>query len=1499
MATSSVRQPGLHAGEERYQMLELNKRLESYLGHVKLLEEENHLLWGEIQALRRSQDSGSGRQTQEENLRLARREVQAVWMEKDRAELEVSKLLEEMEELNAQRRRVKEAQTETKRRLEESRRELEDERRSQIWLTEQAAHLEQEVLLQEKVHQEDVAALRSSYAVCRPVPVVRQETQALKLQGLGEQYSQQAAQAWQEAADAYQRKVAQMEENLEQARAHMAHVTQEKREKQLQVQDLAKDLTSMNAKRELLETSVVQLRDRQHQELQYLQTQVQALEAEKVEVGVQIADLLEDRRSLLQMKMSLGLEVATYRALLDAEGMRAGQSAYRTSARTASFSDALTKPRGTHTGSQVSHQFSSLLTTTSRSLTSSKAKPMSSTPSWMPPRIPPQEIPEKTRATVEKDVCISEETGKQGGSATATPHPGSSLLFDLQDANEEVCYAAGASVSPAPPPDQSTLGEEDEVLPEGHAEATEVMYSGDESTLLSSSAGFMSSPLQTPESEYFPNLHSHTQTGKCFEDEEETEVSTEMAQISHAPTFPGDETENDPVVLEEKDAVTKTELVSDGIIEHKTQDIRTDTVSSEFIRHVETTNEVASSLFEQTTWHSTHAFNHTEKSSDILTWADEQEIVSHLPTEESLNRPDEIRKESTDKWEGIERIDVEEKTEVAGSGPGVWDEDDAVTEMHTEENRTDVWEGMERREDVEELTDVLCSGPEVWDGHDADTAPREDVNETAAVERNVEESKEAEVITGVEEDMMTMMEEDVRDENFANTGKDTMTQDSFAPEVDLHESVEHPEDTAESGLGPDGTVEHPEDTAGSGLGPDGTVEHPEDTAESGLGPDGTVEHPEDTAGSGLGPDGTVEHPEDTAGSGLGPDGPVEHPEDTAESGLGPDDKDFGLVEENAEDERRDSDDEASVNISASWRTDPGEVDSYTQENTLADTSPLIHYRSDEETDANTQISHVGVSEPSDSEEERERHDGVGQWSQTASKRFDTMEDLSEEPEMDHPDHTTPDRSIQTVEEGPEILTGTLDEADSEETVPLAAEGLESESDFVDRPVNVQMDDALVECSESDLQDNCEERSGHGEKTEEEDNHVLLVEKQKEGSSEYDPSESFSNETCEITEQKNVPAKHPGSGEDDTDNKEDPKMGSFTETESEGEGVNFESFPIVTNAPLPETFDEQALVEEPCEVEPTYLDVFLPETAMSKEHTHPQEEKKEQSDLPVFPDITDDLSSHSELSRQPDSQTNMAMLDQEESNSSGDESPNSSRCSQYLIQTGTSVQLPLAGLLEEVMNSGVGENSCEDYITPQTKQEENRGTENKAEEEDAMEDSRRHSEVKDMVQSDEGIGASDTTVEKRGVTTMDDEASDMIDIFQGKILSEDPLIKEKVDDPHGFFTSSIQDSAWSSLSFETSATNNPAEPENVSHDIHPDQSVMFEDWGEVGTLPPANGKPEQEMGISLTQSDGEKEKEEELRIPKTNQVQCADVREGEAVQSDVSTDDGDSWSSGEE
>lgn len=256
-------------------MLNLNRRLETYLSRVKVLEEENALLAKEIHVMRRNhQGASTRRKGLEEELRQARLEVDAVWRDRVLTELEVGKLTEELQALDLQRHREAEAQVTAKTKMEQSRKELEEEQRAQIWLKEKVRQLEQEMQLLIQTHQEDVLHLEATLthsSARMPHTLAQRDNQAANLRQLEHEYSQKATRAWQEAAEAYQGQLTRLEESLNQARSRLTQVDQEKRESQLRLQALEKEITSAQDVRLHLEKTAAQQRDRHSQDIQQLQ----------------------------------------------------------------------------------------------------------------------------------------------------------------------------------------------------------------------------------------------------------------------------------------------------------------------------------------------------------------------------------------------------------------------------------------------------------------------------------------------------------------------------------------------------------------------------------------------------------------------------------------------------------------------------------------------------------------------------------------------------------------------------------------------------------------------------------------------------------------------------------------------------------------------------------------------------------------------------------------------------------------------------------------------------------------------------------------------------------------------------------------------------------------------------------------------------------------------------------------------------------------------------
>uniref|UniRef100_UPI0037E721ED nestin n=1 Tax=Semicossyphus pulcher TaxID=241346 RepID=UPI0037E721ED len=435
-------------GEEKHQMLNLNRRLESYLSRVKVLEEENALLAKEIQALRCSNHGAlTRRKGLEEELHHARLEVDAAWRDRVYTEFEIGRLSEQLQALDLQRQREAQAQVEAKTKLEKSRKELEEEQRAQIWLREKVSQLEHEMRHLIQTHEEDVAQLEATLSVSRssvPPTLAHRGNQMPNLLELGHEFSQQATRAWQEAAEAYQGQLARLEDSLNQARYRLTQVGQEKLESQLKLQALEKEIASAHDIRMHLEKNVAQQGHRYSQEVQELQEHLEGLEAEREELGQQIERILLENRGLLQAKMSLGLEVATYRALLDNESVRGD-----TSDRNITITDAVFSPRGVKKNYQT--QLSSSHKTTSslsvRGITGTGQKAITETPIWRKP------------VTLNDTPRISMKSAYDAAKSE-TPYPkilqdGAIENFRPQEVNEKVTYAEPLS----PPNEQEAPAE--------------------------------------------------------------------------------------------------------------------------------------------------------------------------------------------------------------------------------------------------------------------------------------------------------------------------------------------------------------------------------------------------------------------------------------------------------------------------------------------------------------------------------------------------------------------------------------------------------------------------------------------------------------------------------------------------------------------------------------------------------------------------------------------------------------------------------------------------------------------------------------------------------------------------------------------------------------------------------------------------------------------------------------------------------------------------------
>lgn len=594
-----------------------------------------------------------------------------------------------------------------------------------------------------------------------------------------------------------------------------------------------------------------------------------------------------------------------------------------------------------------------------------------------------------------------------------------------------------------------------------------------------------------------------------------------------------------------------------------------------------------------------------------------------------------------------------------------------------------------------------------------------------------------------------------------------------------------------------------------------------------------------------------------------------------------------------EDQEDNDEEEDSPNVSVSWRTEL-ESDSYAQDNTLADTRPLIRYKSDE-TDANTQASHMDESESSEGEEDRRVGEtGAGTWSESKTKRFGTMEDLCEEAEVESLDEEY-DLGYTHIEnvgagQGKEYASLQKDKESAEvEIITEVSEGPSNEeTEELDEPAEST---ALSEVDYNEEQEMVDR----------------LVEQELESLSTASYSVHFA--------EKKATEKELAVSPEAKSVKEIAEQEEVGMTRREDMFSCFEPEENVHHKLKSSTTTTGQSHEHPffsdISAEMSHRNVLAQEEVRHEDQqTTDVAEKREEEDernvsTVTHADLTEDHSIYDDLNSRPESQVHNS----EESNSSEDGSPNASQSQPMSREPVSQDQKELLVVavhdkVQEIVSVEASRASLEHSVdevadcqafpeVPQTADWDVLESPSKDFADDNMYDNVPESAQRYFHDDDSPpLGA--VTHYKESPEPSPDSIPVKADIF----LVKDSLKTNGKDrDPHGFFGSGINSDFWSSTT-ETGATYQPDD----SYDQEAEQSnqnVDFDDnlaWGNLEDPHVANGNTKMETDSSKAAIDNEGEQQ---RPSVEKQLLCRDVVEGELVHSEDSEGEGGSWSSGEE
>ncbi|XP_068131234.1 synemin [Hyperolius riggenbachi] len=308
-------------GDEKAQLNELNQRLDLYLSRVRQLERENQQLVEEVQRAR-SEREVQWTQVYHPEMCELRRKVEDLNIQKCEAELQRDNLLHELQELQELWEQVKNMRLKIDQQLKQYKQDLQQAQKSQAALEQLYIQLQQECQMLQGSHEEELQALRDQ-ALQTPLHITMQEVSRPRLSLTEiESFSLELSDSWKDAFVYYQKKIEELEIIVRQSEEDRRGGEGESNVYRLQVEKLCREYEDLLNTRNMLEDELLRMKEKYCREAEEYEIIIEDLENEKKTIAMTITERLRDFHDLTQVKTGLSLEVAAYRALLEAESRK-------------------------------------------------------------------------------------------------------------------------------------------------------------------------------------------------------------------------------------------------------------------------------------------------------------------------------------------------------------------------------------------------------------------------------------------------------------------------------------------------------------------------------------------------------------------------------------------------------------------------------------------------------------------------------------------------------------------------------------------------------------------------------------------------------------------------------------------------------------------------------------------------------------------------------------------------------------------------------------------------------------------------------------------------------------------------------------------------------------------------------------------------------------------------------------------------------------------------